>query len=287
MTDTLTSDLSTTESTTPDTSSTDGSTPTTQTQTDPSPQGQFVDVDTLDRYRYKGQSLKDWESGYMRHSDYTQKTQALAEERKYYENLAFDLDKVRTNHSLAEQFRQIYPEKFHPYLRYILENSAGSQPQTRQAQGQPGQQSARMDPSLEMRINNIERSFREKEVSAIQAELDQKFKGLQSKYPYADEEAVIARAQALLAKMKEADPLNPNLKITDKQWDVLWKGQHDRAYQLADQNYKKQVQAQVQANKKGAESGKGGGIPGQAPRQYKTIKEATAQALADIELGSV
>jgi len=244
-----------------------------------------IEIENPDRYRYRGRPLKDWETGYMRHGDYTQKTAQMAQERKYYDNLAVDLDRVRANPHLAEQFRTIYPDKFHGYLRYVLENSSQSPNYPNPGQSQQNAY-ARLDPSMEMRINQLEQNFREKEVAAISAELDNKFRTLSQKYPFADEEAVVARAQALLNKLKEADPMNRNLRISDKQWDALWKGVHDRNHQIADKNYKKQVQAQVQANRKSSDAGRGGGNPGQAPRQFKSIKEATAAALSDIDSGA-
>lgn len=252
-----------------------------------SPDGQLVNIDTPDRYRYKGRNLNEWESGYMRQQDYTSKTQALAQERRFVDNLSHDLERVRSNPQMAEQFRSIYPEKYHGYLRYVLENSNQNPQQQQQTrEGSSQSQYARLDPAMEMRVNQLEAGFREREVAAISAELDSKFASLATKYPFADEEAVVARAQALLSKMKENDPLNQNLKISDKQWDALWKGQNDRAYGLSDTQYKKKVDSQIKANRKGSDTGKGGGLPGQAPRQYKTIKEATNAALADIEAGT-
>lgn len=246
--------------------------------------GQLIEIDSPDRYRYKGRPLSEYENGYMRQQDYSQKTAQIAQERKYYDNLSVDLDRVRQNPSLAEQFRGIYPEKFHAYLRYVQSENSG---QNSQQRPQQQNQYARLDPAMEQRINFLEKGFRDKEVAAISAELDNKFKTLSEKYPFADEEAVVARAQALLAKMKDHDPSNPSPRISDNQWDALWKSQHERAHGLSDAQYKKQVQSQIQANRKGSETGQGGGIAGHAPRQYKTIKEATNQALADIELGSL
>lgn len=269
----------------PETSLDTGSTPNESIAQDPVT-GQPVEIDSLDRYRYQGRPLKDWETGYMRQQDYTQKTTQLSQERKYFDNLAVDLDRVKQNPSLAEQFRTIYPEKFHAYLRYV-ENSGQAPRQANEQSAQQQQQYSRLDPAMEMRINNLEKSFRDKEVAAISAELDNKFRTLSQKYPFADEEAVVARAQALLAKMKEMNPLNQNISISDKQWDALWKSQHERSHGLSDAQYKKQVQSQIQANRKSSEAGKGGGTPGQAPRQFRTIKEATTQALSDIESGTI
>jgi hypothetical protein len=278
---------STTESATPsvDPVASESAPQAAQSASDP---GQPVDLDSLARYRYQGRNLKDWESGYMRQQDYTQKTQALAQERRFMENLAVDLDRVKQNPHLAEQFRQIYPQKYHAYLRYVAQETQASQPQAPGQYGQqPGQPSyARLDPAMEQRIHQLEANFREREVAAIQAELDSKFKTLSEKYPFADEEAVVARAQALLAKMKEMDPTRDH-RINDKQWDALWKSQNDRSYGLSDAQYKKHVQAQLKQAKKSADVSAGGGTPGHPPRQFRTLKEATAQALADADEGTI
>lgn len=249
------------------------------------PSGQPVALQSLDNHTYNGRPLKEWESGYIRQQDYTQKTQALAQDRRYFDNLHVDLDRVKSNPALVDQFKQVYPERFHAYLRFAI---AESQNQERSQQSnQQAQQYARLDPKFEAEFNQMKENLRQKEVAAISAELDAKFKTFSQKYPFADEEAVVARAQALLAKMKEIDPTRRDVLITDRQWDALWKSQNDRAYSLTDAQYKKQVQSQLQASKKAADVGGGGGVPGQAPRRHKSIKEATAAALADIEGGSL
>ena len=269
----------------PNTGLESGSTTTETQSTQTDPQGQPIEIDSqADRYRYKGRPISEYESGYMRQQDYTQKTTQLAQERKFYDNLSIDLDRVKQNPALAEQFRSVYPEKFHGYLRYVQENSAQQPPSQRPMTAQE-RQYARLDPAMEMRINNLEKGFRDKEVAAISAELDMKFKTFSEKYPYADEEAVVARAQALLSKMKENDPLNPNITISDKQWDALWKSMNDNVYKRVDTRYKEDVKRQIQVGKSSSDAGRGGGIPGQAPRQFRTIKEASAAAYADIDSG--
>ena len=251
-------------------------------QSTPSQNEGPVEIDNPDRYRYQGRPIKEWESGYMRQQDYTQKTTELSQERRYIDNLAVDLDRVKQNPALADQFRQIYPEKFHPYLRYVMSENQRTT-QTSQSQQSPY---AKLDPAYEQRIIQMESQFREREVAAIQADLDRKFEKLSQTYPFADEEAVIARAQTLLAKMKEFNPNAQNLKISDKQWDALWKDQNAKNERLAETRYKTRVQDQLSANKKLSNpSGKGGAALGHAPRNFRNIKEATAAALADIDSG--
>ncbi len=252
------------------------------------PEGQAVqDITDADRSRYEGRTVKELYSGYMRQQDYSSKTQQIAQERKYYDNLQYDLDKVRQDPALVEQFKQVYPEKFHAYLRLVSQGTPSQPPQAPQGQQQAGQQFARLDPKTQATIDRLLTTTQQSELKAINAEIDQVFGKMTTKYPYADEEACIARGQALLQVLKKNDPLNPDLKITEQQWDAIWKSQHERGFQLADGQYKKTVKAQIEASRKGADAGGGGGIAGQAPRQHKTIKEATAQALADIELGTI
>lgn len=261
-----------------------GTTPDQATSTAPSGSaGQFVDITDPDRYRYNGRSVKEWDSGYMRQQDYSSKTQALAQERRYYDNLSVDLERVKQAPQLAEQFKQIYPEKFHAYLRYVM----GETPTRPQQVGQPQaqQQYAQMDPRFESRLQRMEEANRAREVSLISSELDTIYDRMAKKYPFADQEAVTARAQALFQAIKQQDPLNPNIRITEKQWDALWKSHHEQAQKIAEARYKQQVKDQISASRKGSDAGGGGGVPGQAPRQYKTIKEASDQARADSELG--
>ena len=247
-------------------------------------EGQFVDITDPDRYRYNGRSVKDWDSGFMRHQDYTSKTQAIAQERKYFDNLTIDLERVKHNPQLAEQFRQIYPEKYHAYLRFVASETPG-QPQGQRPTNQS--QYAQLDPRFVAEFNQMRDGARQREVQAITSELDHVYKQMAVKYPFADEEAVTARAQALFGKLKEQDPGNPNIRISDKQWDALWKSQNDRAQGLAETQYKTKVKAQLEASKRAGGAGSGGGIAGQAPRQFKNIKEASEAMRSDIESGVI
>ena len=128
--------------------------------------GQVVDITDPDRYRYNGRPVKDWASGYMRQQDYTSKTQEIAQERKYYENLHYDLDKVRQDPALAEQFKQIYPEKFHAYLRFIQQGTP-SQTQSPQQQQQAAQQFARLDPRTQAAVDRLISTTQQAELKAI------------------------------------------------------------------------------------------------------------------------
>jgi hypothetical protein len=225
-----------------------------------------VDLDSLDKFKYAGRELtpKELQSMVMMQSDYTRKTQALSEERKYYDNLSYDLAAVKANPALMDRFKQIYPEKFHSYLGYVTPSQAA---QAAQAQEN---KYASIDPEVMQRFQRLEADMNAREMKAINAELDNKFKTLSEKYPFSDEEAAIARAQALLDRGE---------KLDDKKWDAIWKSVHDRNETLFKKQYSQQVSKQQSANAKGRDVAPGGGIPGTAPKQPRTLKEASALAL--------
>lgn len=235
----------------------------TATQEQPS----LVELDSLEKFRFQGRELtpKDLMSSVMMQSDYTRKTQEIAQERKYYENLQADLDYVKQNPQMIDQFKQLYPEKFHRFLGYVVTDQSKLNNQVN------------LPPDIMKRLDKIdllEKEYTDSKVKAIEAELDAKFKVYSEKYPMADEEAVIARAQSLLDKGE---------KLTDKAWDTLWKTVNDKNQKLADKYYSTKVNQQKQVSQKSKDVSLGGGIPGQAPKMPRTIKEASEMALRELE----
>jgi hypothetical protein len=235
----------------------------------PSSAGQISDLESMQKFRFGGKEWtpKEFQGAYMMQADYTRKTQALAEERKYYDNLSADLGAVKQNPSLAAKFKEIYPSKFHGYLDYVSSQQE-AQP------GNPQNKYANLDPSVIAEFNEVKAYMTSQKVAAINAELDARFKGLSEKYPYADEEAAIARAQAAQAK---------GIQLNDKTWDAIWKAVNDKNVEIFKKYGSAQVNKQKSANQKGKDAASGGGIPGQAPRQPKTIKEATKYALEEMQ----
>ena len=227
------------------------------------------DLDSMEKFKYGGREMtaKELRSEMMMQSDYTRKTQAIAEERKFYDNLSADLAAVKANPALIEKFKSIYPEKFHSYLGYV---TPAQQAQAQAQQQSTQQQYAQIDPQVMQRFQRMEADMNERQVAAINAELDAKFKGLSEKFPFADEEAAIARAQALQERGE---------KLTDKVWEGIWKSVHDKNESKWKQMQSASAKKQQSANAKGKEASGGGGIPANAPRQPKTIKEASKYAL--------
>src|SRR5574343_228178 len=80
----------------------------------PKEQSKYIDLDSVERFKFNGKewSPKDLKNSIMAHADYTKKTQAMAEEKKYSENFPYDLASVLENPKLFDQFKQLYPPQY-------------------------------------------------------------------------------------------------------------------------------------------------------------------------------
>lgn len=236
-------------------------------------QPQTVELDKLERFMYQG---KEWTPSQLKdamlmQADYTRKTQALAEERKYYDNLREDLRFIRENPHLADEFRKTYPEKFHAYLDDLI---AGGQVQA--ATEQAGQRQAALPPELQsewktMRetLNGLQSAWTEQEKAKASAHIDAMFAKFTSKYDMADERTVLATAREVAASGKE---------LTEKEWERIFKQEHEYFAEKSQKRQQAQMHAQKEANAKARDVGSGGGIPGQAPKK-RSFDEATADAI--------
>lgn len=245
--------------------------PSTESQETPS----VVDIGSLEKFKFEGKEWTpaDLKSAYMRHSDYTKKTTALAEERKYYDNLADDLANVKSNPQLLEQFKQIYPEKFHRYLDYVVAKEEARQERIEQDQQQK-QQYAQLDPEIMKDLQQWKSDMKERQVQAATAEIDAVMSKNATKFPLADEEAVLARAQLLQSQ---------GTKLTPQVWEGIYKSIHGKVKTLMDKNRSTEIKEQNKLTSQGRDIGAGGGVPGAAPKLPKSIKEASSNLLRDLE----
>jgi hypothetical protein len=239
------------------------------------PQGP-LELEKVERFKYEGREWtpQELKSAMMMQADYTRKTQEIAQERKYYENLSSDLRSVRENPALAEEFKKVYPEKFHNYLEYISQNTQSAS-QAQQYQQQSIQQQVvkpSIDPEFKARFEQLESAWKEQEVQKAQAQLDSIYDKFSKKYEMADERVVTATAQHLLSQ---------GTKLDESTWEKLFKQEHDRTQERYQAHYKNQIKQQQDAGKRARDAGPGGGTPGQAPVK-RTFDEATAAALSDL-----
>lgn len=232
----------------------------------PSTPQEIAELEKLARVKFDG---REWtpeqlKKSIMMHSDYTKKTQEIAQDRKFFDNLPHDLAKVRANPQLVHEFRKVYPEKFHNYLDVLGVNSEPKQEKETDLTGIPRE--------LIDRLHRVESYVKEKEVAVAEATLDKTIASMATKYPSANEDVVLAKAQALLDRGDE---------LTEEAWDKLFKENHEKMESFFETKYKEKLTKTKQAAKQAKDTRSGGGIVGEAPKKM-SMKEATEQAIRDL-----
>lgn len=219
------------------------------------------DLDKMDRFTFNGRemTLKDLKSAYMAHSDYTKKTQALANERKFIDNLESDLDMVKNNPSLAEQFKSVYPQAYHRYLKY-----AAGEAQTQQQR--PGVEANPEITSLKSQLQEI-REFQDSiKIKELESQFSTIFNdSIKAKYKWVDEDNLVGLArEAVQAGYQLRDA---NGKIDRNVLEQIARGENERLEKKFQEYQKGIVDKQRVANKSARDVGAGGGIAGAAPKK--------------------
>lgn len=240
------------------------------------------ELEKLGKFKFQGKewTAEDLKKAVLRQEDYTRKTQKLAEEGKYQKNLYWDLKSVRESPHLAAQFRQLYPKEYHSLVDQVLEEmqSTGLQQGQQQSPNATEPKYLPIDPDVMSRFEKIEAGVREKEISAIESQLETWDAKFTDKYKLADQESVYAKAEALYDARKAEDP---NFKFTEELWEKLYKADNDRHTQRYEGHYRTLQKSQLDAGLKGRDVASGGGTPSQGPKEYKTIREARDAAMAE------
>lgn len=244
---------------------------------------ELLDLSTLEKFKYgdKEWTPKDLDAAIMRNADYTRKTQEIAKERKYYDNLQADLNHVKNDPSLAAEFMKHYPSKFHKYLDYVVSKPQASNVQA-QTQSNPYDQ--RLN-KLESTLTAWQTEQHEKQVASYEAEIDAHLSKAHSNYKdvLVNDKAkdlydamVIQRAQLL----KDSGQVD---KFTSGVWGKITESVASDFRSLIGEKQSALFNKQKSANVRGKDTPVGGAIPGQAPVRPKTLKEATAAAIAHYE----
>lgn len=245
---------------------------------DEQPSSEIIDLDGQDKFIFNGQEYtpEELNKAILRQSDYTRKTQKLAEEQKYIDNLQYDLEAVRSNPKLADQFKKTYPQKYHGYLEFLnTEAKTGSQddkPESVEIK------TLREEINfLKSKLGEFDQKIHEEQVEAENSRLDAVFEQLHGKYDLADEDAVLNRAQKLLDENKD----NPSFHLTDKTWERLFRADHEFREKRYSERHKKLLEQQAKQGNRGLDGGAGGVAPGR-PRKRISFDEATDQMIQDL-----
>ncbi len=240
----------------------------------------IAELDKMDKFKLDGQewTLKDLKAAIMRQKDYTAKTQSVAEERKslegerkFYENLAFDLRSLEKNPGLVHEFLKVYPQKFHQYAEQVLKNTP-EQPVSQQTP--PVQQQPQQDVQLLSRLSTLEKFYHDQEVAKNEASIKNTMDELTKKYPETDKrlakETILARAHELYIGNKTP--------LTNEMWETIFKDVAEEVKELSKAEYGQLVKKQTEANSKAKDVGTGGGAAGRAPLKFKNFDEINKYA---------
>ena len=227
-------------------------------------------------------SIDDLKKSMLRQDDYTRKTQEVAKERKYYDNLQIDLSAVRQNPSLAADFKRVYPAKFHQYLDLILQKDAAEAEQKGQASQLPPEVMQKLEKYDQM-FGTLEQKAQQEQVNAIDAKLQTIEGNLSKKFPYADTVFAYTLAQEAKAKWEQENgqPMPPEI-LDEKFLEPFFKASHNHQEATFKKWQKEQVTKARSSHKEASDIGRGGGTPGEAPNKLK-LKDVAEYFLSNNE----
>jgi hypothetical protein len=248
-------------------------------------------LDNVDKFVFQGHEYtpEELSRAMLRHADYTRKTQEIAKQRKWesqwQEHLSYDLEKVRDNPQLAQEFRKHYPEKFHRYLDVVLRKTERVQNRD-EGDGQEAEQKMpshvveklKKLEAMEAKLEKLDRASRERDEQFAIKHLDTIFSKMSEKYPYAFEDAVLNKAQVLM----DENQGNDRFQMTDAVWERVFKSVNDTYAKRVEKTYRSRMESQLKKSEKASDSGPGGAAPGRGPSGPRTFAEATQMAIEDI-----
>lgn len=235
------------------------------------------DLDKLERFRFGGREMtrKELQDSFMRQSDYTRKTQEVAEARKYADNFRYDLQSVIANPQLLDKMREIYPAE---YVKMAEEIIASRPSQSSQS----GQQAVDAKPQLPIELQQAlqdvqawKSEMQEQKTQATLSQLNSLHEQMGQKYPYADPRLVDTMLVNAAEQGLKLDGNNVARAI-ENTYKMLH-GEQDTRIKSAQ---KTKVEEQVKAGKQARDIGPGSSIPAAAPKKYKKFAEINADALS-------
>lgn len=257
----------------------------TQEKTEQEKIQELLELDRLEKFKWKGKEItpKDLENMTLMRERFTQKTQELAEARKFVDNFDYDLDKVLENPSLMTKFKEIYPPQFVEKAEKIVQrvwgqkesgNSNTTKQETTPGSGLPpeiAEKLSKLDRLEKWMLSQEEEKYNTR-VESIQKELDGKMNEFASKYKFADRDAVENKLSALVDHGQEITP-----EIIER----VFKEKHESYLKLAREEIKQEQQKQLKANAKAREAGPGGDAPSAAPKTMN-LKQAREAMLREL-----
>lgn len=241
----------------------------------------IAELERIERFKFQGKEYTPKELGALlakekeQEKAFTQKMQALSEERKQWEssrsanqkyddNLVYDLEKVRQNPQLAQEFIRTYPESYHRHLKAVL-SSTSSEPGEKQ--GTP-----HIPVELMSEVQRLSSYVQKQEVARAEVEIDRDLTKALSQFKYASRKEVLAD----VFEFHNSLPIDPvtgrKPPVPPEFWTKAAEASHNERTEWGKAYQKDLQQQQKQANSKARDVGSGGGTPGQAPKKFDPKK---------------
>lgn len=242
------------------------------------------DLEKLGKFMFGGKEYtpQELKSAMMRQEDYTRKTQELAQERRFNDNLSIDLKAVRENPALADQFKSIYPEKYHAYLDFILNNVEPKPQQTTQEANTQQKSLLENDPyykQLKSELDEWKEFQTQEQIKQAEKTIDNILETMATKFKITKEmrgiaeEMVVNRANS--ATMQ-------NMPMNNETWDKIYTKTYEDLIAFAKSYNKTLINQQQDANHRARDASSGGQPPGQSPKKM-SFREATEAAVRDAQ----
>jgi hypothetical protein len=235
----------------------------------------MLELEKVEKFKFDGKeyTLKELRTQLAKEKeqqrDYTAKMQKLSEERKSWEtqrkeaqrfddNLYADLQAVKNNPQLAQEFLKVYPQSYHRHLRSVLESTSNSQPQ-----GTP-----QVPVELLSQVQQLNDYVQKQEIAKAEVEIERDLTKAVGQFKYASRKEVLADIYEFHNQM-EADPLTGKKpSIPYEMWIKAAEASHNNRIEGYKAYQKDLQQQQKQANSKARDVASGGGTPGQAPKKF-------------------
>jgi predicted component of type VI protein secretion system len=238
-------------------------------------QQEILDLDSVSSFKFQGETytpsqLAEIQQGYQR---YGEASKYIEEDQRYWANVEHDIEKVLKNPARADEFKQVYPERFHKILDKYLGSSQRSAQDSGETSHQLPREIGEKLTAYEQRLRQFEEKAYQADVAAASAKIDAILPNLLKKYELADQDKVLFEAEKLL---------NKGGKLTDAVWERLVREDHERVTSRADKFYQAKLKNQLNQGQKGKDMGAGGSTPGSAPVKPKTFAQAQEALIASL-----
>lgn len=253
----------------------------------PAAKPDLVDLDKLERFRFQGRELtpKELLDRQMMREDYTRKLQAVSEARKYADNFQTDLAWVLEDPTRLGKMKEVYPREYVKIAEQILSRVPTEPgkvtPETAQT-STPALPPEYVQTIEELRDwkATVQAQIDEAKAQKADAELTAWFDDFGKKYSDAAVDVVTAKAEMLAGMLQDQGK-----EFTKGHLEKLFKEDHDLRAKAIAERIRAQQKEQKAVAKKSLDIGGGGGVAGQAPKQAKTFKEASALLESDLKAG--